>query len=338
MQCIYGLDVSRLYFRLSNLPIIKRKPMINVKELILVFVKGVAMGAANVIPGVSGGTIAFITGIYDKLIESLKRLDVTAVRLLFQFRLREFANHVNFWFMAALFLGIGISLVSLGKLLKMLFEEYPIEVWALFFGLIVASVYSVGRTIKQWNMGSVGGVIVGTVVAVLLSFLKPAAESQNFIYLMLCGVVAICSMLLPGLSGSFVLILMGNYQLIMLDAVPNGEMAIIIPVAIGALAGFILLSHFISFMLRNFELSTIGVLTGFILGSLLIIWPWKQEVFLTVENGEFLMKDGEKVIQGYERYLPPLDSSQTIIAIVLMVVGGLAVLLLDKMGIKAQKG
>lgn len=311
--------------------------MINIKELILVFVKGVAMGAANVIPGVSGGTIAFITGIYDKLIDSLKRLDITAVKLLFQFKIKEFIAYVNFWFMAALFLGIGISLVSLGKLLKMLFEEYPIEVWALFFGLIVASVYSVGRTIKKWNFGSIGGVIFGTVAAIMLSFLEPAAESQNFIYLMLCGVVAICSMLLPGLSGSFVLILMGNYQLIMLDAVPEGNTSIIIPVAIGALAGFILLSHFISFMLKKFELVTIGTLTGFILGSLLIIWPWKKEMFLANESGEFLMKDGEKVIQGYERYLPSIDNSQTIIAIGLMIVGGIAVLLLDKLGTKAQK-
>lgn len=294
------------------------------------------MGAANVIPGVSGGTIAFITGIYDKLIESLKRLDVTALKLLFQFKIKEFIIYVNFWFMLSLFLGIGVSLVSIGKLLKILFAEYPIEVWALFFGLIVASVYSVGRTIKKWNLGSIGGLVFGTAVAVMLSFLKPAAESQNLIYLMLCGVVAICSMLLPGLSGSFVLILMGNYQLIMLDAVPDGQIGILIPVAIGALVGFIVLSHFISFMLKNYELSTVGSLTGFILGSLLIIWPWKKTIYLTDQYGEFLMKDGEKVIQTYERYLPALGDHQTIIAIGLMIVGGFTVLLLDRLGKKAQ--
>lgn len=310
--------------------------MINFKELLPVFIKGVAMGAANVIPGVSGGTIAFITGIYDKLIESLKRLDFTALKLLFQFKIKEFIAYVNFWFMLSLFLGIGVSLVSIGKLLKILFAEYPIEVWALFFGLIVASVYSVGRTIKKWNLGSIGGLVFGTAVAVMLSFLKPAAESQNLIYLMLCGVVAICSMLLPGLSGSFVLILMGNYQLIMLDAVPDGQIGILIPVAIGALVGFIVLSHFISFMLKNYELSTVGSLTGFILGSLLIIWPWKKTIYLTDQYGEFLMKDGEKVIQTYERYLPALGDHQTIIAIGLMIVGGFTVLLLDRLGKKAQ--
>lgn len=306
--------------------------MKNAREFILLFFKGVAMGAANVIPGVSGGTIAFITGIYDKLIDSLKRLDLKALRLFFTGKCKEFADYINLWFLVFLFLGVGISLVTLGKLLKWFFETYPIEVWAFFFGLIVASVYSVGKAIKQWNASSVGGIALGTTVAVALAFLKPATESTSFIYLILCGVVAICSMLLPGLSGSFVLILMGNYQLIMLTAIPEGDLSIIAPVAIGALVGFIALSHFISFMLKKHEMTTIGTLTGFILGSLLIIWPWKKEVFLKDDTGEFLIKEGEKIVMGYERFLPSISSGQTIMSIILMIVGAALVILLDKFG------
>jgi putative membrane protein len=139
-------------------------------------------------------------------------------------------------------------------------------------------------------------------------------------------------MLLPGLSGSFVLILMGNYQLIMLTAIPEGDLSVIAPVAIGALVGFIALSHFISYMLKKHELTTIGTLTGFILGSLLIIWPWKSEVFLKDEAGEFLIKKGEKIVMGYEWFLPSFSDGQTIISIVLMIVGAALVLLLDKFG------
>ncbi|MGB0429107.1 MAG: DUF368 domain-containing protein [Bacteroidia bacterium] len=312
--------------------------MRNATEYFLLFIKGVAMGAANVIPGVSGGTIAFITGIYDKLIDSLKSIDVKAIKLFFSFKFKEFAEYINLKFLAALFLGIGVSLVTLGKLLKWLFEVYPIEVWAFFFGLIIASVYSVGKAIKKWNLSSIGGIILGTTVAVALAFLKPATESQNFIYLILCGVVAICSMLLPGLSGSFVLILMGNYKLIMLTAIPEGNLSVIAPVAIGALVGFIALSHFISYMLKKHELSTIGTLTGFILGSLLVIWPWKNEVFLKDETGNLLLKEGEKVVMGYEWFTPSFSENQTIIALILMLVGAALVLLIDKFGASSNKG
>ena len=308
--------------------------MIQIKEATGLFLKGLAMGAANVIPGVSGGTIAFITGIYDRLINSLKSFDIEAIKMLGKFQIKKLAKHIDFNFLLFLFLGIGISLVTFGKLLKWLFEIYPIPVWGFFFGLIIASVYSVGKTIKQWNAASIGGILLGAIVAIGLSFLKPATESDNFIYLMLCGVVAICSMLLPGLSGSFVLILMGNYQLIILGAVPDGNLSIIAPVAIGAMVGFIVLAHFISFMLRKFEWFTIGTLTGFILGSLLIIWPWKNEIYLLDEASVPVLKEGEKVIMGYASYFPDLGESQTLMTIALMLLGLVLVVSLDKFGNK----
>lgn len=330
------LIVSRKYFRsnLQKLNSLFKVTMSQSRQYIFLFLKGLAMGAANVIPGVSGGTIAFITGIYTKLIDSLKSFDGKALQLLLKFKIKALMQHVNFSFLLVLFLGIGVSLVSLGKLLKYLFETSPVFVWSFFFGLIVASVYSVGRTIKTWNSSSIIGLVIGTAAAVSLAFFKPAQESQNFVYLMLCGVVAICSMLLPGLSGSFVLILMGNYQLIMLDAVPDFNISIIAPVAIGAGVGFILLSHGISYLLHKHELSTIGALTGFILGSLVIIWPWKNPIYLQNSDGEYLLKDGQMIVESYESYMPAADSN-TFIAVGLMLVGAAVVILMDRIGKKS---
>lgn len=290
------------------------------------------MGAANVVPGVSGGTIAFITGIYEKLIDSLKAFDLTAIKLLLRFKFRDFAQHINLGFLIALFGGIAISAISLGKLLDYLFTESPVLVWSFFFGLIVASVYSVGRGIKKWDAGIVLSLLIGTAIAIGMAFLRPADENSTSFYLILCGVVAIASMLLPGLSGSFVLILMGNYQLIMLQAVPNLNFGILLPVGIGGIIGFIGLSHVISFLLKKAEGSTMGVLTGFILGSLLIIWPWKNEIYLKNNLNEFVLKDGERVITGYERFLPEISDSNTLISLLLMLFGAVLVLLLDRAG------
>lgn len=294
------------------------------------------MGAANVIPGVSGGTIAFITGIYDDLINSLKSFDVTAIRLLTSFKIKAFLEHINFSFLAVLMAGVGVSLISIGKGLKFLFEqgpEYEIQIWAFFFGLILASVIFVGRTIKNWSRSTIITTLIGVAIAVILAFLKPSSENENFIYIIICGVVAMSSMLLPGLSGSFVLILMGNYQLIMLEAIPNGNLKIIAGVGIGAVLGFVILSRLISFLLKNYESSTIGGLTGFILGSLLIIWPWKNKVFLADNAGELILKKGKTVVQGYEWYLPELNNV-TFLAIGMAVLGFALVYVVEKLGSK----
>lgn len=293
------------------------------------------MGAANVIPGVSGGTIAFVTGIYDQLIQSLKSFDGKAIQLLFRFKLKEFAQHINLSFLVVLFLGVFISLISIGKLLKYLFQEYPIPVWALFFGLILASVLQVGQSIKKWNTATILSTLIGTAVAIALAFMKPAAENASSWYLILCGVVAMASMLLPGLSGSFVLILMGNYQLIMLDAIPNRNLKVIAMVGIGAVIGFVILSRIISFLMNKFENQTIGALTGFIFGSLLIIWPWKNDVYLTDTAGDLILKKGEPIVTGYQWLAPTLDSTG-IVAFILMAVGFAATLGMEKLAKKSK--
>ena len=288
------------------------------------------MGAANVIPGVSGGTIAFITGIYEDFIKSLKAFDTTALKLLLQFKVSELAKHVNLAFLAVLMSGIIVSLFTLGKLLDYLFIEFPIYVWSFFFGLIAISVLSVGKTITKWNGPIIAWGIVGTLLAVALATMTPATENSNILYLIVCGIVAIASMILPGLSGSFVLILMGNYQLIMLQAIPNLNFSIILPVALGGVLGFVLLSHVISFLLNKFHDVTISTLTGFIFGSLIVIWPWKEAFFLTDNSGMEILKNGKKIIQGYNWNLPEI-SMQTLLAIFCLGMGIVVVLIIEKL-------
>ncbi len=298
------------------------------------FLKGIAMGAANVIPGVSGGTIAFVTGIYEELIESLKSFDTKAVRLGLGFKIKELSEHINLKFLFALFLGIAASLFTLGKLLDWLFTHYPIFIWSFFFGLILASVYYVSKNIKQWKASTYVMFAIGVAAAVTLAFAKPAEENDSFIYVALCGVVAVCSMILPGLSGSFVLILMGNYQLVMLQAVPNFNLTIIIPFAVGGAVGFVVLSHIIAYLLKHFHDATLSLLTGFILGSLIVIWPWKSEVYLATDSGELILKEGAKIVQGYDWNLPDFTVGTTWIGFLLIGAGMISVSLLERMAKK----
>jgi putative membrane protein len=300
-------------------------------DKLLLFLKGVAMGAANVIPGVSGGTIAFITNIYDELIISLKSFDLKALGMLVSLRFREFAIHIHLRFLLVLFSGVFLSILSLGKLLSYLFSVFPVYVWAFFFGLILASVYFVGKNIRKWNVYSWLPLLLGTLIAVIIAYLNPANENENTLYLFLCGIIAMASMLLPGLSGSFVLILLGNYQLIFLEAVPAFDLKILIPVVLGSGIGFIFLSRVISFLLDRFRDSTIGLLTGFILGSLVIIWPWKTAVFLVDEAGEHILKNGKQIIESYDWFSPELGNPQTWYAVVFILLGIGMVILIEGM-------
>lgn len=296
---------------------------------LIYFLKGIAIGAANVIPGVSGGTIAFITGIYERLITALKSFDLVAFKLIVSFEIKEFSRYVDLGFLMTILLGLVISLLTLGRLLDILFAGYPVYVWAFFFGLIAWSVYSVGKTVKNYSIGAVLLFIIGSAIAILLALATPAFENPSFVYLIICGVVAIASMILPGLSGSFVLILMGNYRLIMLQAIPQLNFTIIFPVMIGVIIGFIILPRLISFLLSKYKDLTVSLLAGFILGSLLIIWPWKSEIYLTDTQGVHILKEGTKIIEGYNWFIPEI-SMQTILAIAFMIVGGLIVYLMDK--------
>lgn len=298
---------------------------------ISLFFKGMGMGAANVIPGVSGGTIALITGIFEELIDSIKSFDLKAVKLFFSGRFRQFAVHVNLSFLVAVFLGIGVSILSIAKLFEYLFASYPVYIWSYFFGLILASVYFVGRTIHKWSL-SVGIVfIIGTSVAIIVTILNPATENEGLIYLFICGIVAVCSMILPGLSGSFVLILMGNYELVMIKAVTSFRIDILIPVILGAGAGLIAFSHFLSWIFKKYRDETISILTGFIMGSLAILWPWKVTIYRTDAFGNRIVKaSGEFIVQGYQRFIPDKMNTEVIIAVLIMIAGIISIWIIEK--------
>ncbi len=306
------------------------------KEHIANFLKGFAMGVANVIPGVSGGTIALLTGIFERLINALKSFDVEAVRLLLKFKFKEFAQHVDFGFLLSVFLGVGVSIISVAKLLEFLFQSYPVYVWSFFFGLILVSVWFVGKSIGKIDVPAAVSFVVGAAVAFGLSVMNPATENTAFWYLIICGAVAVCSMILPGLSGSFVLILMGNYQLIMIYAVSHFDMKIIIPVAIGVVVGLLAFSHFLSWLLSRYARQTMAVLTGFIFGSLGTIWPWKNPVYL-MQDGAEVLKNGKPIIQSYQMYFPQEFSAEVAIAIVLMAAGMAALWALERSAKKEEK-
>ena len=284
---------------------------------IINFFKGALMGAANVIPGVSGGTMALLTGIFERLINAIKSFDLEALRLLLRFKLRDFMNHVDAMFLSAIGIGVVASILTFARLLEYLFEHYALYVWSFFFGLILASVYFVGKKIGKFRRSVALLFLLGAVIAAAIAFMEPAQENASIPYLLLCGAIAMCSMILPGLSGSYVLLLMGNYQLVMIKAVSNFDLAVLIPVGIGAAAGLAAFARLLSWVFKRFHDQTIALLTGFIFGSLAILWPWKEAVLQTFQKGDEIK---EKII-GYDYALPDLSSLETWIALAIMVAG-----------------
>jgi len=289
------------------------------KKHLFLFLKGITMGVANVIPGVSGGTIALITEIYEELINSLKSFDLKALKLLLKGQFKEFTVHTNLYFLISVFGGSVFSMFSVAKLFEFLFEFYPEELWSFFFGLILASVYYVGIRVGIWKIRSYIFFIIGTAIAVSLALLSPSSESTNLVYIFICGVIGVTGMLLPGLSGSFILILMGNYKLLMVDSLSKSlkfnidAISYLLVFILGSVVGLFGFSHIISWLFKRFKDCVLSLLTGFILGSLLIIWPWKE----VAEN---------RLITSW--HLPELNSS-TIVAISLMLIGFYVVVKLE---------
>jgi putative membrane protein len=290
------------------------------KEKILLTVKGMLMGAANVIPGVSGGTMALLTGIFEPLIHAVKSFDLTALKLAASGQFKEFAAHTRLAFLIPVGIGILASILSIARLLDVLFDRYAVFVWAFFFGLILASVWFVGRRIERTSPPVILLFIIGTASAAAVAFLEPAAENASIPYLLLCGVVAMCSMILPGLSGSYVLLLMGNYRLVMIDAVNTLDLTVLLPVAAGAGIGLLLFARFLSWVFKRFHDQTLALLTGFIFGSLAVLWPWKREVTETF---------GEKIkVIGYTYRIPEMNSG-TLLAAVVMLAGIIAIIAVE---------
>ena len=301
------------------------------REYLKLVMKGFAMGAANVIPGVSGGTIALVTGIFEKLIHSLKSIDHAALTLFLKGKFKAFSSRINFNFLLAIFSGAILSVFTIARLLAYLFENFPVYIWAYFFGLILASIYFVGKTIEKWTISVYAVFASGILLAVGISSLTPASGNENVFYLILSGMPAVCSMILPGLSGSFVLILMGNYELVAIEAINEMRLDILAPVFLGIITGLLAFSHFLSWIFRKFRDIILALLTGFIAGSLIILWPWKWPVYVRDEPGRMVTRpDGSPVIQNYERYIPDSLSIEVVIAILLMAAGYLTIWLIEK--------
>ncbi len=299
------------------------------------------MGAANVVPGVSGGTIALITGIYERLIDALKSFDAEALKLGLGFKIGALWKKVDGLFLTALMLGVGVSIITLAQVLEYEFKNHPKLIWSVFFGLIAASTPSVGKAVKSWSADVITVFFIGAAIAVSMAFLTPASENKDFVYLMLCGVAAMCSMIIPGLSGSFVLLLMGNYRLVLssVNALTSGDFSVvfsvILPVGIGALVGLLVLSRFLSWLFREHHDRAIGTITGFVAGSLVIIWPWKDKVLETIEK-----KDGpEDKIVGYENWhVPDLSTGGAWLQLGAVALGIILILVTEYFSNKNSKG
>lgn len=252
-------------------------------EYILTAVKGACMGAADVIPGVSGGTIAFIMGIYDKFVASLAAINAEAVKLFFTGRFKEFWRHINGGFLLSLVIGIGVSVISLATVMQTLLSDFPIQTWAFFFGLIVASSIFILRGISGWGLREILFLIGGVVLGVTICTLSPTQTPDALWFIFLSGAIAICAMILPGISGSFILLILGKYQYI-LGAVSDlvagqnvvGNLLIIGVFAIGAVVGILSFSKLLHWLLSRWHKQVLIILAGFIIGSLVKIWPWNN--------------------------------------------------------------
>ncbi len=296
------------------------------KTDVATFLNGLAMGAANVIPGVSGGTIALITGIYERLINAIKRCDHNAIKLVLTGKIKQAWEYVDGRFLFLLLSGVAISIVTLARLFEYLLEHHERMTMAFFFGLILLSIVYVAQRISAWTPSVWISLLIGSGVAVGIALLAPASENPAFVYVFICGVAAISSMILPGLSGSFVLIIMGNYSLV-LSAINTANLSILLPLAMGCGFGLIAFSHLLSWVFKHYENQTLAVMTGFVIGSLVVIWPWKETLT------EQVIREGKppkEVVTGYEWLAPNLSSADTWLAVGLMVLGAVSIVVMER--------
>ncbi len=310
--------------------------------------KGMAMGAADVVPGVSGGTIAFITGIYEELLGSFSKLDLNIFTIWRKEGFNAMWNYMNGPFLVALFTGIFLSIASLSYVIKYLLEFHPIQLWSFFFGLIIASVLLVGKQVKNKRTPTaILGLVGGTIVAYLITLAAPTAGSQSLLYVLLCGMLAICAMILPGISGSFILLLLGAYTTILgsvsglIDGLRGGEVPALLDngsrlvvFAIGCLVGLIGFSRALTWMFQKAHDLTIAILTGFLIGSLNKIWPWKETTeWFTKHAGE---PNEQKIAMIQQNISPQAFEAVTggpsflLPAIGFCILGSLIIYLLDR--------
>jgi uncharacterized membrane protein len=318
-------------------------------DKIFLFLKGLAMGAANKVPGVSGGVVAFVAGFYEEFIHSLQKFNLKSFKLLLNARFKSFFQYINAKFLAILILGMIFSYFSISKLLDYLIQHYELYVWSTFFGMIVGSIYYIGKDFKIRSLRTIVFIGFGVLAGLGISFLKPATENDHLLFVFFCGIISVSGMTLPGLSGSFILILLGNYVLLLVDSVnalydtiadllkldfsftDNQKRIRLLKVlgsfTAGSLFGLITLSHLLNYVLKYYRKITFSIIIGFITGSLGVVWPWKQKIFKTNEFGT-IVKDtnGDPILDNYERFWPNLTDGSTWIAFFFIIVGILIVL------------
>ncbi len=243
------------------------------------------MGAADVVPGVSGGTIAFITGIYEQLISSISQIDVPLIKKIFGGQLKEVWRQVNGNFLMSLLIGIGISVLTLAQLAHYLLKEHPIFLWSFFFGLVVASILYIGKQIEKWRLVHVISAVIAIAVAYFITRLMPASGTDNLFYLFLCGSIAISAMILPGISGAFILVLMGAYSTVT-KAISDFDLKTVAVFGLGAVIGLLSFSKLLKWLFDRHKNLVLAILTGFITGSLNKVWPWKKILETRMINGK----------------------------------------------------
>lgn len=318
---------------------------------VTLFLKGLTMGAANKVPGVSGGTVSYVLNFYEELIYSFQRINFFALKLLLKGRFGDFFKYINGQFLLLIMGGSMFSYFSVSIILDFFLKNYELFVWSWFFGLITGSIYYIAKDFKKWDAKHIGFILLGSVFGLAISFLPPAVENDNLLFVFLCGVIGVSGMTLPGLSGSFILILLGNYVLLLVDSVNalfevltnllvgNFEilsnpikikyLKIIGVFTLGSGVGLISLSHLLGYVLKKYNTIVNAIIIGFITGSLGIVWPWKSTIFLKEDNEFVLDKQGNKIIENYDRFFPDLQNIETILALFFIALGVITILILD---------
>ncbi len=327
-------------------------------DKLFLILKGIAMGTANKVPGVSGGIVAYVGGFYEEFIRSLQRLDLRSVGFIRRGKFSEFYKYINGTFLSLLLLGEFISYFTVSKVFDLLIAYKPILVWSLFFGMIVGSVYFLARNYEGWNLKNVLFLIAGMTIGVATSLMDPATQNDNLFFVFFCGMVSVSGMTIPGLSGSFILILLGNYVLLLVDSInaffdvsvmsfqgdfswwSDPEMIVLLKIltvfVLGSIAGLISFSHLLGWTMRYYRKQTNAIIIGFITGSLGVVWPWKEDVFKRDGTGEIVLDAMQNpILENYDRYWPELLSLHTLAAILLMGAGFVIVYLLDHYGKKS---
>jgi len=320
-------------------------------DKIYLFIKGIAMGAANKVPGVSGGTVSYVFDFYEELIYSFRRINIDAFKLLFTGKFKSFYKYTNGQFLTLVMGGSIFSYFSVSLILDYFLKHYELYVWSCFFGMIIGSIYYIGKDFGKWSRVSFVFLLIGISLGLAISFLKPATENDNLWFVFFCGIIGVSGMTLPGLSGSFILILLGNYVLLLVDSVNvffniitnvltgNFEvlsdpikiryLKIISVFTAGSAFGLVTISHILGYVLSKWNKLVNAIIIGFIAGSLGIVWPWKKTIYVKKDNIFQTDIAGNKIVENYERYLPEFYSVETFTAIFFIFLGVGLVLALD---------